>query len=116
MTGLRPLTANEHAVLDALLSVDFPGVEQLRQQARDILASPGCACGCGSIDLHPQGEPPRSSARSPLPSEGVLRDHAGEEAGGLICFVEGGLLSSLEVYSYEDPLPLPPAEQVEWVV
>ena len=45
----------------------------------------------------------------------VVRDDAGEEVGGLICFVEEGLLSYLEVYAWQDPLPLPSAECVEWV-
>jgi hypothetical protein len=110
----RELTHNERALLDGLLSADFPGVEPLREQARDVLAAPGCTCGCGSIDLFPQGEPPVSNARSPLPSEGVVHDDSGQEVGGLICFVEEGLLSYLEVYAWETPLPLPPVERVEW--
>lgn len=112
--GPRALTLNERALLDRLLSADFPGVEPLRQQAHDLLASPGCTCGCGSIDLFPQGEPPLSEARSPLPSEGVVRDESGEVVGGLICFLEEGLLSHLEVYAWDDPLPLPSADHVDW--
>ena len=47
----RPLTAREQAVLTALLSVDFDGVEQLRAQAAEAQVFGGCACGCPSIDF-----------------------------------------------------------------
>jgi hypothetical protein len=46
----------------------------------------------------------------------VVHDDAGQEVGGLICFVEEGLLSYLEVYAWETPLPLPPVERVEWAI
>jgi hypothetical protein len=116
MSEPRALTPNERALLERLLSADFPGAEPLREQARDVLASQGYTCGCGSIDLFPQGEPPLSDASSPLPSEGRVRDEAGEEVGGLICFLENGLLAYLEVYAWENPLPLPQVDRVEWVV
>ena len=115
MNALRPLTPNEQALLAGFLAFDFPGVEALREQSRSILAAPGCTCGCGSLDLFPQGQPPLSSARTPLPSEGRLRNEAGDEVGGLICLAQDGLLSYLEVYAYDEPPPLPPAERVEWV-
>ena len=47
----RPLTARERAVLTALLSVDFEGVEPLRAQAADAQVLVGCSCGCPSIDF-----------------------------------------------------------------
>jgi hypothetical protein len=103
----RPLSPHEVALVAALLAPDFAGVEALREQAKVLLARPGCTCGCGTIDLLPQGDPPRSAAKSPAPSEGRVRDPAGEEVGGLLLLVRHGLLTSLEVYSYFEPLPLP---------
>ena len=47
----RPLTHRERAVLDALLSADFPGVEALRAEAEDVEVVGGCGCGCPSIDF-----------------------------------------------------------------
>lgn len=47
----RPMTAREYAVLTALLSVDFDGVERLRAQAAEAQVFGGCACGCPSIDF-----------------------------------------------------------------
>ncbi|NGY61586.1 hypothetical protein G7043_21900 [Lentzea sp. NEAU-D13] len=47
----RPLTQRERRVLDALLSVDFDGVENLRCQAQDVVVVGACGCGCPSIDF-----------------------------------------------------------------
>jgi hypothetical protein len=46
------MTGREQAVLDALLSVEFDGVEQLRSAAQHVLVIGGCECGCPSIDFH----------------------------------------------------------------
>ena len=114
MTDHRPLQPAERALLDAFLAVDFDGVEALRAQVLGTTATPGCACGCGSVDLLPDPSAPRSTATSPVPVEGAVRDEADEEVGGLLLFLDDGRLASLEVYSYVDPLPLPPAERVRW--
>jgi hypothetical protein len=114
MTEARPLTSNERALLDALLSAEFPGVGALREQARDLLARRGCECGCGTLELLPQGNPSRSEATSPAPSEGRVRDALGTEVGGLLLFVRHGLLDSLEIYSWDERLPLPLIGQVEF--
>lgn len=47
----RPLTRREREVLDALLSVEFDGVEELRAQATSATVVGGCGCGCPSIDF-----------------------------------------------------------------
>lgn len=86
---------------------EFPGVEELREQAKALLARPGCGCGCGTIELLPQGEPPCSAATSPAPSVGRVRNADGDEVGGLLLFIRHGLLESLEIYSCDQPLPLP---------
>jgi len=47
----RPLTQRECAVLEALLSVDFDGVENLRRQVVEVVVVGMCGCGCPSIDF-----------------------------------------------------------------
>jgi hypothetical protein len=111
----RPLSRVERELLDALLAHDFAGVEELREQARSVLASRGCECGCGTIDLSPRDRnAPRSSASSPVVVEGRVVDVDGQAIGGLLLFLREGLLSSLEVYSYDEPLPMPNLDQVVW--
>jgi hypothetical protein len=41
---------------------------------------------------------------------------AGEVAGGLLLFLHNGLLQSLEIYSYGDPLPVPVPGRVRWEI
>jgi hypothetical protein len=110
-----PLLEDERALLDALLAHDFSGVEALREQAKHVWAKRGCECGCGTIDLVTDGTSvPRSEATNPAPVEGAVHNAAGEEVGGLILFIKDGMLLSLEIYSHEEPLPLPRLEQVTW--
>ncbi|WIM92522.1 hypothetical protein ACTOB_004465 [Actinoplanes oblitus] len=47
----RALTERERAVLDALLAVDFEGVEELRRQAAEAQVVGACGCGCPSVDF-----------------------------------------------------------------
>jgi hypothetical protein len=47
----RPLTGRERDVLEAMLSIEFPGVEDLRRQAPDVIVVGMCGCGCPSIDF-----------------------------------------------------------------
>ena len=51
----RPMTARERAVLTALLSADFEGVERLRAQAAQAQVFGGCGCGCPSVDFFEGG-------------------------------------------------------------
>jgi hypothetical protein len=111
----RPLTERESELLGAFLGHDFRGVEALRAQTRGLLARSGCTCGCGTIDLIPQrGGMPRSSARNPVEVSGHVLDLDGETIGGVVLWVEDGLLSSIEVHWYDSPIPLPAARSVEW--
>lgn len=114
MTDVRTLSRNEQGLVDALLAPQFLGVEALRQQAKSLLGRPGCTCGCGTIELLPQGDAPRSASVSPAPSVGRVRDAAGVEVGGLVLLIRDGLLDSLEVYSHHEPLALPLIAQVEF--
>jgi hypothetical protein len=110
-----PLSEDERALLDGFLAHDFLGVEELREQAPHVMAEKGCDCGCGTISFVLDASPmPHSASRSPVPVDGYVRAADGEEVGGLILFLDEGMLAALEVYSYDDPLPLPSPEQVRW--
>jgi hypothetical protein len=110
----REVTASESAALAAAVSGDWEGAGELRSQLPGLLARPGCSCGCGSIDLRPRHGMPAHMAPSPAPCEGIVLDVTGAEAGGLLLFLRNGLLQSLEVYSYSDPLPMPALGRVRW--
>lgn len=105
----------ERSLLSGLLSVEFPGVEALRSQVDWVEAKRGCECGCGTIDfvVTRPGLPP-SDATSPVPVTGQVTGASGEHVGGLILFLQAGYLSSLEIYAYDDPLPLPNPQSVRW--
>ncbi|SNT64634.1 hypothetical protein SAMN05421812_117154 [Asanoa hainanensis] len=49
----RPLTQRERAVLEALLTVDFPNVDTLRRETAEVVVVDICGCGCPSIDFQP---------------------------------------------------------------
>jgi hypothetical protein len=110
-----PVTREQADLLDAFLSHDFPGVETLRAQTPGLLARRGCLCGCGTIDLLPQrGGLEPSTAVSLVEVIGHVVDGDGNPVGGLMLWLEDGFLASLEVYSYDEPLPLPAVNRVEW--
>ncbi len=109
------MTFDERQLLEGLLAHEFPGVHELRAQSRELLTRKGCACGCGTIDLIPIGDDlPRSVATSPVPVEAIVLDVSGAAVGGLLLFLADGLLASLEVYAYDQPLPLPTIDAVRW--
>ena len=47
----RSLNRRERAVLDALLGVDFHGVQKLRREATEVVVVGMCGCGCPSVDF-----------------------------------------------------------------
>ena len=108
----RPLTRDEAAVLGLLLAQEFPGVDALREQARELTATVGCTCGCGTIALHPLGGPP-AEVRDRVPVEGTVTGSDGEPVGLVLLFVDDGRLSALEVAGFVDePLAMPSSDRV----
>lgn len=82
-----PLTVRERAVLDALLAVEFGGVERLRDEARDAMVVGGCDCGCPSIDFYKE------------PGAGMhIRVNAGVAGtlNGMFLYTIGGRLGGIE--------------------
>ena len=47
----RALTVTERALLERLLSVDFPEAEYFRAQIPAITVVDACTCGCGTISF-----------------------------------------------------------------
>jgi hypothetical protein len=112
----RALTRRERDTLSYLLAVDFPGVEELREQARVASVVGRCRCGCATIELSVDAARARPAAsREPVPVEARTHEVA---AGGpleLILFVRDGWLDSLEItyYANETPVEFPPLDAFE---
>ena len=102
----RELDADERAVLDLLLSAEFPGGAALRDQAADIQVVGRCDCGCPSIYLAASPRHRRAPISDGLvPSELRVRPLADEPEGDVILFVKDGRLSYLEYVYYTDRAP-----------
>lgn len=113
----RPMTRVESELLETLLGHDFPGVEALRDQMNGLLVMRDCRCGCGTLSLFPRREAPRwSSDTYYVPVSGYISDDEGSPTGGFVLSAEDGLLKMLEVYWYDDPIPMPAIKNVEWQV
>ena len=114
MSDPRPLTEDERALLGAFLERDFDGVEVLRAYAADLLASPSCGCGCGSITLHlPDGAPPLDAPMEALPAAFVAGQDGLETLGEVTLFLRGDSVE-LDLCSFPDhpPLRVPPVERL----
>lgn len=98
----RPLTSREREVLEALLATEFRGASTLRGQLESVLATPGCGCGCESIDLQVAAPGERAVGTDAMPVSATFETPEGR-SGGVLLFVDDGQLASLEVYAYDDP-------------
>ena len=103
----RPLNQRERAILDFMLSVDAPGVNELRAQAATAEVSGRCDCGCATIDLSvDRATSPRTSIREhvAIDTHTVPDDEPGS-LYELIVFVDDGWLSRVEIVYYGDSPP-----------
>lgn len=96
----RPMTTREREVLGALLSVDFPGVEGLREQARTASVVDKCKCGCPTIHFAVGLE----NGRNHLVVEAAAPE---EQFQDVLLFVTDSGLDSMESSWTTD---VPPAE------
>lgn len=113
----RPLLAEEHATLVAVLThADFPGRDALVDQAETARVDGLCGCGCATVSLIVDRQlPPATGRRSPIPNSPSVIDGRGEPIGGVLVFIDGGYLTSLEIYWYEDPIsPFPPVDHLQF--
>jgi hypothetical protein len=95
----RVLTSDERAILDLLLTRDFPGRDALLAQAETVRTTGlSCGCGCPSFTLQPERTlPPADAPRMPTDAHGT--DPNGNRVGVLL-FVKDGYLSEVEVHSW----------------
>lgn len=113
----RSLSIDESAVLGALLSVDFEGVDQLRDQARDAMVVGPCDCGCPTASLAVRATAPVAvlpHRLSPVWGRVVTGGH--ESLGEIVLFLRGSRLDSLEFVYYDDvPTSWPPVGHINIV-
>lgn len=94
----RPLTADEHDFIEALLGGVRSGVGRYVGQLERVQVVGGCGCGCPSIDF---GVPAAKEGGAPTPL--VLADAESPEGVpvGVILWARGGCLSGLEVHPWD---------------
>jgi hypothetical protein len=105
----RPLRECERALLDFLLSADFPGCEELRAQAATVFVVSECNCGCGTVDLDVPPEAAPAGVQDHVPIEAYA------DAMDVLLFAPGGKLGMLEIAFYPDPCerPYPRPDQLK---
>jgi hypothetical protein len=97
----RDPTPAETAVVDHLLSIDFPGVEALRAQVAGMTVAPDCTCGCGSFTIDTSAEAPLAAGAPPM-TPSAFADTGVE----LFLSVNGGRLTGAEIsYLIRDAYP-----------
>jgi hypothetical protein len=107
------LTPFERAVLSKLLEGDHPALSVLREQARLATVAARHFSGAGfAVQL----QLPDSAPAAPISTRKL---HFGDVAAtvpilqhgaGFVLFIDGGFLSKLEGYSYDEPWSGEPAE------
>jgi hypothetical protein len=107
--GPRALTQREREILLYLLSVESPGVAELRQQAETALAASWECCGCASIELTVDRLAAPRSIVSGLAIEASANERA-EQFFELLLWVDDGWLSAIEVVNYLEQQEQPPGE------
>jgi hypothetical protein len=110
----RSLTRREREILGFLLSVDTPGIAELRQQAKSAVAIPW-DCGCASIDLIVDRETASASSIRKRPAIETTSKERSDASRALdhLLWVEDGWLSAIEIVDYlerhqDSPETFPP--------
>jgi hypothetical protein len=94
----RPLTHDEHDLIEALLGAVRSGVSRYIAQLESLEVVGGCRCGCPSIDLEVASAGPGG-----MPTPVILADAESPEGVpvGVILWERGGRLSALEVHPWD---------------
>src|SRR5581483_3759625 len=94
----RMLTERERAILDMLLSVETPGIEDLRAQARRVrVARWSCGCASFSIEVDRTGTPRSQLTKRPAVEALSKQREYPQKAFELLLWVEDGWLSGVEI-------------------
>ena len=107
----RPLTADEHDLIEAMLGAVRSGVSRYIGQLEVAEVVGGCGCGCPSINFT------IASALTEAALSPVLVADAESPEGvpvGVILWARGGCLSGLDVHPWDgsDVIRLPHAESL----
>ena len=108
----RPLSPEERALMEFLLSAEFPGRDELRSQLDSVEAIGACECGCGTVSLQVAKSAAGVSAEKPIPVK------AYGELVDVILLARNGFLSSLELVFHDPRAPRPfpkPGDLKLWV-
>ncbi len=100
---LRDPTDAELAALTKVLSFDFEGVEELREELNGLQVRASCDCGCPSIALfHPESHdtysPEDKAGMAPIDFMITTGPDPDDHGGGIIVWLVNGHLADLEVY------------------
>jgi hypothetical protein len=104
---MRAPTDREFDILRRLTSVEFEGVEAIREQIGAIRGvEPNCACGCPSVTPHlDRTLASPHHGRSPLPVELAELHRPDGIARTVLCFLDDdGYIVNLECVYYDDPI------------
>ena len=97
----RPLSPEERALVEFILSADFAGRERLRAQIDSLEVVGQCECGCGTVNLRVKGLGDNRSV------EGLLPVEAYGQGVDVLLFARGGFLSCLDLVFHDESLPRP---------
>ncbi|WP_338552533.1 hypothetical protein [Paenibacillus sp. KS-LC4] len=92
----RRFSEEERSWLSKMLSVDFPGIQVIKDQLNNCHVIGICACGCKTIDLEVESGTRRFPLEARIPVEMICNDE-----GCPIVFnlhIVDGYLNELEVY------------------
>lgn len=111
--SMRPLTEGERALLEHLLRVEMPGVEELRAQVdyAEVVEDPAFPW---NIALRvPDEAPPARKVLAQVPIRAVSRSDAPEEAD-VTLWMDGYYLGAIEIAWWtREPTRLPRPEEME---
>lgn len=115
----RPLTARETEILNSLLSADFAGAQQLREQVPHTKVVATWGEGSPSVDLEvAQGSVRADIEDGEVPVDAQVHDDQGNYTGEITLWVTDGYLAGLEYAWVTDDRPqeLPTLAQLKLVV
>ncbi len=113
----RALTGREREILEMLLSVEAPGIEELRAQV-PFASAARWDCGCASFDVRVDRQRAQQSSITTSPAieaETIEREDY-RTTFDLILWVSDGWISGVEIVDYvdqhgeESPDEIPPPE------
>jgi hypothetical protein len=109
----RELTTEERKLLDFLLEPEFPGRDELREQAKDVQVWGVCTCGCRSMNLQVLESSPKATVNARVPVEANFQSD--ESPTGILLHVVDGRMIELEFVEYDPVIKgvFPPLAQLE---